>query len=248
MRLQDYTRGDINAAFICLWGMTKPLKKSYEDLEGKSVPFIIMQQRWDGRQGFPGGKVEATEGLAEGAIRELKEELNWEIKEESLSFVCTHLGYAKTPLGDSAHTHLYSYEITYEKAIEILKHFTPNDEVLGLHLVLLEDFGTNDGIINTLKQHYPVTVREEIATLCTKLPVSEKCLRVMEQNVPVEAYTINTEAENAYLNCYNISTESVVKAANDFTEGAKNGIDSAVSSVKSATRGSVKKIFDAFKW
>lgn len=72
--------------------------EDYEDatLRDQQHSLVLLVNRWDGRIGFPGGKVEAGESLLEALERELIEEvgfdvrLSCELEPEGIRWLCSH--------------------------------------------------------------------------------------------------------------------------------------------------------------
>lgn len=84
------------AAFVAVTAWV-PVYRDYHDLPAGSVlsdslvPMVLLQQRWDGRVGFPGGKVDPDESLVECAAGEAAEEAGILIEDHAqLSHVISH--------------------------------------------------------------------------------------------------------------------------------------------------------------
>lgn len=73
-----------------------PLYADYDDpkmtaeYRAALFPVVLMNVRWDGRIGFPGGFREAGAGLLDTAVREAREEVNMTVDAASLAHVVTH--------------------------------------------------------------------------------------------------------------------------------------------------------------
>lgn len=180
----------MNASFVAFVAPIT-LSHNYRELAGKEIYVTMMQGRWSNDLGFPGGKVEAGETIMMAAIREAKEEVNVDLIEESLEFLCSHSNDNKM------HTHLFVYHTDIDTIKTIMKesvdseHFV--DELGGTLLVYLEDFGRGKGIENLLTASLASTVREELGVLCNDLnpDLSELVLEYLEP----EDLFINSECD-----------------------------------------------------
>lgn len=152
--------------------------------KGSVVPVIAMINRWDGRIGFLGGKVEAGETLAEAAAREaheaheeagidfdvhiLEEETYVDLYIADLQPIVSHEFQAgKEPLK----THLFAIEVPkVENLIELMDlAFFDLGETVGVTLVYVGDFGKGKGFPKFLKNQMASSVREELCELILKL-------------------------------------------------------------------------------
>lgn len=82
-KLGDYHDGSMPAAAFILYHGT------YYDEDG-DIPFVVMVNRWDGKFGFPGGKVDEGETPRQAAVRESIEEIGFRPIEDNLDFLCVH--------------------------------------------------------------------------------------------------------------------------------------------------------------
>lgn len=110
--------GERNAAFIGLHLKSK----IWADFEG--LPFDVQQTdvgqialvfRWDCRFGFPGGLVDDGETLLQAAVREAKEEINFDVSEDRLTLLTTH------QVKDDLNAHFFICSITEEERDYIAK-------------------------------------------------------------------------------------------------------------------------------
>lgn len=109
----------------------KPYKYYDIKYKDKKIPSILMQMRWDGSIGFPGGKVEVSDygykltedDLKNALCRELKEEINL------LNIDTSKLKHSSTFESDIQYIHNFKYEVNAEELINIYnnsskaKHF-----------------------------------------------------------------------------------------------------------------------------
>jgi hypothetical protein len=77
-------KGKSQMVFACLYTKNAAPYKQYphipEQDRNKTIPLVLMQVRWDGRLGFPGGEAEPGENLLVAIQRELGEELDLDLE------------------------------------------------------------------------------------------------------------------------------------------------------------------------
>ncbi|MBC8062890.1 MAG: NUDIX hydrolase [Clostridiaceae bacterium] len=128
------------------------------------IPLVLMQLRWDGTLGFPGGLVNKGEDLIQAVIRESKEEFAFIINEKSSKEIKLLSTYAD----ESINIHSYYLEISYEKIKEIqrnstgAKHFYSENQ--GCILPQIADF-KGRGIKKFLTNNFYLTAKEELKDL-----------------------------------------------------------------------------------
>lgn len=154
------TLGTDNAAFVIL---RTPHTKHYTRLgyQHISIRLIGLVHRWDGTWGFPGGKQEPGETLAETAVREMREEIGYVCDPDTLTLVCSHV--AKPGF----HTHLYDLEVTVDDiyAIQEGSLTSTHGRVEGGNCLVVAH-GNCHGLDNLIN-HSPLakTVKEELQWL-----------------------------------------------------------------------------------
>lgn len=137
---------------------------NYDHIEDKLkptvVPLVLMQVRWDGYLGFPGGNVDPGEELLPAVLRELDEEINYQPNEE-ISLMCS---FSQT----DRHIHCFSHAIHEEKVVEIIRqstyarHFLAENQ--GLFAFQMKNFG-KDGWSVFRKNKFKGSAGEELDVL-----------------------------------------------------------------------------------
>src|SRR5271154_3003721 len=84
-----------NGAFVAIYCRNVVPYTNYDRpiacAKDQAFPYVLMQLRWDGVFGFPGGKVDTGEALRQACVREAREEIGVEIQESNLTPVCSHM-------------------------------------------------------------------------------------------------------------------------------------------------------------
>ena len=128
------------------------------------IPLVLMQLRWDGTLGFPGGLVNKGEDLIKALIREAKEEFALIINEK----LSKEIKPLSTYSDDSINIHSYYLEVNYEKIKEMqensfrAKHFYCENQ--GCILPQIADF-KGKGIKKFLTNNFYLTAKEELIDL-----------------------------------------------------------------------------------
>lgn len=167
-----FIRNASQSVFVIIYSRKKEkISKSIT----REIPGILTIFRSDGRIGIPGGRLEykdlvdckvCNESLKNTAIRELKEEIGYEIKNpERLKFESSLL------YGENQIT-TYSYLVSDEELNEIYKNYNNvigsyyNDkEIFGLMRLYLSTDSVKD---NIMKQNFKSSVRGEILNIMNK--------------------------------------------------------------------------------
>ncbi|KAL1450425.1 hypothetical protein WDU94_002791 [Cyamophila willieti] len=168
---------------------------------------ILMQMRFDGYIGFPGGLVDKGESPLEALNRELKEEINmnpkYQVKPSDL--ICTHWSESKKII-----LHFYALQVDKEDVIDIEKTaLTSHDygvEVLGTVRVPLYTMGDGfRGFPCFLTHSFIGNARTQLITALTKLNImstEEINAALNARPVPVKVFippstTSNTSVDSA---------------------------------------------------
>jgi len=110
----------------------------------QSFPHILMQLRWDGVFGFPGGKVDPGETLRQACVREAHEEIGLTLKESDLIPVCSH-----RKEGGNFTAHLYAVDVDaamlHLAKIQALTAKDADAEVCGVVTLRVSNFGQSEG-------------------------------------------------------------------------------------------------------
>lgn len=106
---------------------------------------VLLQIRFDGFLGFPGGLVDAGEDVIAGLNRELKEEIDLDYEKHPVNLedhIVSHINHAKEFIA-----HFFAIEVTLEEFKEIEKRCLNShdygEEVLGITRVPLYTMGDN---------------------------------------------------------------------------------------------------------
>lgn len=132
----------------------------------RAIPRVLMQVRWDGLIGFPGGKVDPGETLRQACVREAREEIGIEIPESVPVPVCSHL------LGNFA-AHLYAIEVgcdVFRRAVRGAWDAEDAEaEVCGVITPNIEFTGPDTGIAAIFKAPMAFSARRELLLLIERL-------------------------------------------------------------------------------
>lgn len=145
----------------------------------KDHTVAIMMNRWDGRIGFPGGNVdELDQSLAHAAVRELKEELNYNASPEDLVPLRSDVINNKI----TVHAfHLHLGKVPFQDIKNILRnginaeHAIAEGTPFAAHLENYKNSNgvTTSGLMYLINSSSLVSaVREELIEVCNKLKIS----------------------------------------------------------------------------
>ncbi|MBX9668059.1 MAG: NUDIX hydrolase [Candidatus Obscuribacterales bacterium] len=135
-----------NGAFVAIFCRTiKPYvdyNRPIDCAKEQTFSHVLMQLRWDGAFGFPGGKVDPGETLKQACVREADEEIGAQLTEEQLIHVCSH----KEEGGNFA-AHLYAVEVDEAGLQEAIRRsWTAKDaiaEACGVIAPRISMYGVN---------------------------------------------------------------------------------------------------------
>lgn len=156
----------------------EPFKKNKEEKKyrnkDKKVTLCLMQMRWDGSLGFPGGKIDnneiennivTEEILINGLIREMEEEIGLnrnKINPNNFKKLCTFTD-------DKFYIHNYIYDVDFEEFEYIFKNSINSQNIIsencGSVVLHLTDYSSDKGIPNLLQHRYSATAKLELLKL-----------------------------------------------------------------------------------
>lgn len=169
----------------------------YEEIEPHLretlIPLVLMQLRWDGKNGFAGGIVEKGEDLRTALIRESKEEFSMILDEDMLAKTKPLSTYSD----GKCNIHSFVVEVDYE-TIKLFqknsfksKHFL--SEVTGCSLPQIADF-KGKGIKELLKNNFSGTAKQELLDLIEmENLVSADILREILQELSLEKVELKAD-------------------------------------------------------
>lgn len=156
------------ASFLAIYCEAK-IWSHYSEINEKSkettVPLLLMIDRWDGCKGFIGGIVEEGETLIQAAIRELKEEMGYDLKNEDIlsqEFISSHEMINLV-------THLTAIEVSFEKLKEIMASLVNAEhylsEVSGVSAIQFINYPHKKSFDKFINSSFAPSVKEEIVDL-----------------------------------------------------------------------------------
>lgn len=156
------------ASFLAIYSEAK-IWSSYneinEDEKQIVVPLVLMIDRWDGCKGFIGGIVEKNETLLQAAIRELKEEVGYDLHNEEILSQEFISSYEM----DSLVTHLTAIEVSFDKLKQIMSSLNNAEhylsEVSGISAIQFINYSHKKSFDNFINSVFAPTVKEEIIDL-----------------------------------------------------------------------------------
>lgn len=161
------------AVFVALTAkhqLYKDVSFATEKFKNKEIELCLLMNRWDGCIGFPGGFVENNETLEQGLIREVQEELNWNINNYPLTPISTY--EFKTLKGLDIVSHFYTVETTFEDLLEILKNACTAEHFIientGAFIAHLEDYELGKGYKNLLQSGLIANAKVQLIDLLVK--------------------------------------------------------------------------------
>lgn len=158
------------------------------ELRETPIPLVLMQLRWDGKNGFAGGIVEKGEDLKVALKREAEEEFNLILDDEMFDKVKPLATYANS----KNNIHSFIIEVDYETIKQIQenasksKHFLA--EVQGCYLPQLAHYKNGKGIKELLKNNFSGTAKQELIELL-------KMLDLVSEGLLQEVAVYNLEAK-----------------------------------------------------
>lgn len=147
------------------------------------IPMTMMQMRWDGTIGFPGGKVDledyidgkvTEECLKNALLREMREEINvkesW-IDKDNFERLCTFTD-------GEFYIHNFTYRVNYRTFKKIFRRSISSEHIFsencGSIVCHLYNYTEEKGINNILKHNFCATAGLELKELLRHLNISFK--------------------------------------------------------------------------
>lgn len=179
-----------NSVFLAISTKFK-LNYLYKNKETQMLLFI---NRWDGRIGFPGGRVDEGEELLDALYREVYEEINYDIRTLSnIELICSH--NIKDKNKDKT-CHLYHIEVNNYELKQIMKNsFDAIDfinETNGVFVTHLDTYGEK-GLKSFFKNNLVDTVVEE--TLLLNKKFNKKLTTVLTKDLKVKQNALKLKKE-----------------------------------------------------
>lgn len=169
---ETHLDGKGRAAFVILHTQY-PVWEQYPGLTAAQkaiqIPACLMLRRWDGMSGFPGGVVEKGETLQQAAIRELWEEVGFEVSGDDVPRMQPLVAH---DIGKIS-THAFALRVDWFKLVDVARcvFFTEHfgSETCGPSLEHLVDYGQLGlkpvGLNMLLRMPLATSVREELVHL-----------------------------------------------------------------------------------
>lgn len=136
----------------------KHYKEVSKEVQDSVLPFALMQMRWDGKIGFPGGKVDEGESLIVAVQRELKEELGLNLPRLLFQPVSTFYNHEIA-------THLFEVHLEAHELLHTVSCVGPDaqigSEVLGVILAPLYN-STHNEFTNFLQNNFSASAKLEL--------------------------------------------------------------------------------------
>lgn len=159
-RIKDNTiHKNENSVFLAI---TTNLTLNHE-YEKKDTKLLLFMNRWDGKIGFPGGKVDPGENLIQALKREVLEEINFNLTIEP-KLICSHNIKEK-----NKNVHLFHLDLPFNLVKSIMINCVDSQDFInecnGLTLTHLENYNNDKGINNYLKNNLVDSVLEETILL-----------------------------------------------------------------------------------
>lgn len=141
-----------------------------KDQRGIDIPLVLMLMRWDGFIGFPGGAVDPGESLEQGLVRELKEEINYDL---DVSRIEPLGSFSDSSTPARVNIHCWTLEVDPSEIKKIIadatqsKHFLSENQ--GCFAVQVAEFVGGNGFRQFRKNNFKATAGYEIDLLIKKL-------------------------------------------------------------------------------
>lgn len=156
------------AAFLALY-TEHPIYENYQEIpeafRKMKVPLVLMVHRWDGTIGFPGGIVEEGENIRQTIIREVLEEIGYDVSSyrNDAEFVCSN------DVSNSLETHLFALRISFVEYQKIIENFYKSkhilSEITGLISPHFRNYPEHKVFNQFMNGNFAPSVKEEILAL-----------------------------------------------------------------------------------
>lgn len=169
----EFNSRKLNCVFMSFYSYIHVDNKHTNKKE--KIPVALMQMRFDGAIGFPGGKVETKDyngifnefGLKRALLRELNEEINLDIDID-----LNKMEHLSTFASNNLYVHNFSYFLTEEQFMQVYSHSNDNLDVsenAGCIVCFLANFGHGRGFRNFQRNNFKTTSLAELRLLKEKL-------------------------------------------------------------------------------
>lgn len=163
----------LNCVFMSFYSYIK-IKNKFTGKE-ELTPVVLMQMRFDGAIGFPGGKVEKSDysgnlneySLKKALLRELKEELNLDMY---IDF--NKVNHLTTFASDDLYIHNFTYKLSEKDFMKVFRDSNNPlniSENAGCIVCHLNNFGNGKGYRNFQRNNFKATSLAELRLLKQKL-------------------------------------------------------------------------------
>jgi len=171
---EEMVPGAFHCVFAAFYAEDGKPYRNYKDVSENHrntvIPTVMMQLRWDGTFGFPGGKVDGEETLREALVREVQEEVNYNIQH---LIDKVHLVGSYSTKERKMCQHCFGIHVPYEELKRIrmcsLTGEHIDSENSGSVLVHIMNYGPNSGFEAFRQNNFKATAGMELDDLVNQM-------------------------------------------------------------------------------